>query len=80
MRTQVAHALRFANSGWTRRSGFPENPQFIHLSRPKFCPNNRGHLSPHCQYHLAPYADRLCTLRVVEEKPADGTFMAQPEK
>ena len=30
--------------------------------------------------HLAPYADRLCALRVVEEKPADGTITAQLEK
>jgi integrase len=29
--------------------------------------------------HLAPYADRLCALRVVEDS-ADGTNMAQPEK
>jgi len=30
--------------------------------------------------HLAPYAERLCALSVVDEKPADGTFTAQLEK
>jgi len=30
--------------------------------------------------HLAPYADRLCALRIVDEKPADGTFTAQLER
>ncbi len=30
--------------------------------------------------HLAPYADRLCALRVVDEKPAEGTFTAQLER
>jgi integrase len=30
--------------------------------------------------HLAPYADRLCALNVVDEKPADGTFTARWKK
>jgi hypothetical protein len=48
-----------------------ENPEMV---------RHHAHLSAD---HLAPYADRLCALRVVdvpESVPQNGTFMAQSQK
>lgn len=69
------HDLRHTWASWHVQNGTPlfalqelggwESPEMV---------RRYAHLSAE---HLAPYADRLCALRVVEES-ASGTFMAQP--
>jgi len=68
------HDLRHTWASWHVQNGTPlfalqelggwESPDMV---------RRYAHLSAE---HLAPYADRLCALRVVDD-PADGTFTAQ---
>lgn len=68
------HDLRHTWASWHVQNGTPlfalqelggwESPEMV---------RRYAHLSAE---HLAPYADRLCALRVVDD-PADGTFTAQ---
>jgi integrase len=71
------HDLRHTWASWHVQNGTPlfalqelggwESPEMV---------RRYAHLSAD---HLAPYADRLCALRAVED-PADGTFTAQAGK
>ncbi|OFZ67423.1 MAG: hypothetical protein A2V79_05905 [Betaproteobacteria bacterium RBG_16_56_24] len=71
------HDLRHTWASWHIQEGTPQHvlQELGGWSTPEMV-QKYAHLSAD---HLAPYADRLCALRVVDV-PENGTFMAQSQK